>query len=235
MKGWPMKILIAEDEKDIRELIKIHLIKDGYEVLTAENGVEALELFNSEIIDLAVLDVNMPKLDGFNLLNKIRKESKIPVILLTARASDEDKILGLGLGADDYLTKPISMVELVARVKAHFRRNYEYIDTKADEITVLESRDLSINLDQCSVSKKGEILDLNAKEFKLLVYFMKNKGKVFTKKQIYEEVWDDYYYGDSNTVMVYISRLRNKIEDKENKTEYIKTIRGIGYRFDVEK
>lgn len=227
-----MKILIAEDEQDIRELIEIHLMKEGYDVLTAKNGIEALELFNSELIDLAVLDVNMPKLNGFKLLNKIRKESKIPVILLTARASDEDKILGLGLGADDYLTKPISMVELVARIKAHFRRNYEYIDKKVDEKTILEAGDLIIDLDQFSASKKGELLDLNAKEFKLLIYFMKNKGKVFTKKQIYEEVWDDYYYGDNNTIMVYISRLRSKIEDEQDQPKYIKTIRGIGYRFE---
>ena len=227
-----MKILIAEDEQDIRELIEIHLMKEDYEVMTAKDGIEALERFNSETFDLAVLDVNMPKLDGFKLLNKIRKESKIPVILLTARGSDEDKILGLGLGADDYLTKPISMVELVARIKAHFRRNYEYIETIPEEKTVIESGDLVVDLNQCAVLKKGALLDLNVKEYKLLVYFMKNPGKVFTKKQIYEEVWDDYYYGDSNTIMVYISRLRNKIEDENNKMEYIKTIRGIGYRFE---
>jgi DNA-binding response OmpR family regulator len=227
-----MKILIAEDEQDIRDLIEIHLMKEGYEVLTAKDGIEALDFFNSEPVDLAILDVNMPKLNGFKLLNKIRKESKIPVILLTARGSDEDKILGLGLGADDYLTKPISMVELVARIKAHFRRNYEYIEPKTEEKKVLESRDLLIDLDQFAAFKKGELLDLNAKELKLLIYFMKNEGKVITKKQIYEEVWDDYYYGDNNTIMVYISRLRSKIEDEKDQPSYIKTIRGIGYRFE---
>lgn len=227
-----MRILIAEDERDIRELIEIHLMKDGYDVLTAKDGIEALEMFNSEPIDLAVLDVNMPRLNGFKLLNKIRKDSKIPVILLTARGSDEDKILGLGLGADDYLTKPISMVELVARIKAHFRRNYEYIEPKNEEKKILESGDLLIDLEQFSAFKNGELLDLNAKEIKLLIYFMKNKGKVFTKKQIYEEVWDDYYYGDNNTIMVYISRLRSKIEDEKDEPRYIKTIRGIGYRFE---
>lgn len=227
-----MKILIAEDERDIRELIEIHLMKDGYDVLTAKDGIEALEVFNSETIDLAVLDVNMPRLNGFKLLNKIRKDSKIPVILLTARGSDEDKILGLGLGADDYLTKPVSMVELVARIKAHFRRNYEYLEEKREEKKVLESGDLLIDLEQFAAFKKGELLDLNAKEIKLLIHFMKNMGKVFTKKQIYEEVWDDYYYGDNNTIMVYISRLRSKIEDKKDETKYIKTIRGIGYRFE---
>ncbi|HKL42647.1 MAG TPA: response regulator transcription factor [Clostridia bacterium] len=227
-----MRILVAEDERDIRELIEIHLIKDGYQVLTAKDGIEALDVFKSEALDLAVLDVNMPKLNGFKVLNKIRKESKIPVILLTARGSDEDKILGLGLGADDYLTKPISMVELVARIKAHFRRNYEYIEPKNEEKKILESGDLLIDLEQFSAFKKGELLDLNAKEFKLLIYFMKNEGKVFTKKQIYEEVWDDYYYGDNNTIMVYISRLRSKIEDEKDQVRYIKTIRGIGYRFE---
>jgi DNA-binding response OmpR family regulator len=227
-----MRILIAEDEQDIRELIEIHLMKDGYDVLTAKDGIEALEIFNSEPVDLAVLDVNMPRLNGFKLLNKIRKVSKIPVILLTARGSDEDKILGLGLGADDYLTKPISMVELVARIKAHFRRNYEYIEPQNEEKKILKSGDLVIDLDQFSASKNGELLELNAKEIKLLIYFMKNKGKVFTKKQIYEEVWDDYYYGDNNTIMVYISRLRSKIEDEKDEPRYIKTIRGIGYRFE---
>lgn len=227
-----MQILVAEDEKDIRELIKIHLIKEDYDVLTVKNGFEALETFKKQSIDLAILDINMPKIDGFNVLNKIRKESKIPVILLTARESDEDKILGLGLGADDYLTKPISMVELVARVKAHFRRNYEYIEKKVKEKVILKAGDISVDLDQCMVRKKGKIIDLNAKEYKLLVYLMKNKGKVFTKKQIYEAVWEDHYYGDSNTIMVYVSRLRNQIEDKEDKSKYIKTIRGIGYRFE---
>lgn len=227
-----MRILIAEDERDIRELIEIHLMKEGYDVLTAKDGIEALEIFNSDPIDLAVLDVNMPRLNGFKLLNKIRKDSKIPVILLTARGSDEDKILGLGLGADDYLTKPISMVELVARIKAHFRRNYEYIEPKIEEKKILESGDLLIDLEQFSAFKNGELLDLNAKEIKLLIYFMKNKGKVFTKKQIYEEVWEDYYYGDNNTIMVYISRLRSKIEDEKDEPRYIKTIRGIGYRFE---
>lgn len=227
-----MRILIAEDERDIRELIEIHLMKEGYDVLTAKDGIEALEIFNSDPIDLAVLDVNMPRLNGFKLLNKIRKDSQIPVILLTARGSDEDKILGLGLGADDYLTKPISMVELVARIKAHFRRNYEYIEPKIEEKKILESGDLLIDLEQFSAFKNGEILDLNAKEIKLLIYFMKNKGKVFTKKQIYEEVWEDYYYGDNNTIMVYISRLRSKIEDEKDEPRYIKTIRGIGYRFE---
>ncbi len=227
-----MRILVAEDERDIRELIEIHLIKDGYQVLTAKDGIEALDVFKSEALDLAVLDVNMPKLNGFKVLNKIRKESKIPVILLTARGSDEDKILGLGLGADDYLTKPISMVELVASRKSTFRRNYEYIEPKNEEKKILESGDLLIDLEQFSAFKKGELLDLNAKEFKLLIYFMKNEGKVFTKKQIYEEVWDDYYYGDNNTIMVYISRLRSKIEDEKDQVRYIKTIRGIGYRFE---
>ena len=227
-----MKILVAEDEKDIRDLIEIHLIKENYEVITAENGIEALKLFNNDTFDLAILDVNMPKLDGFKLLNKIRKESKIPIILLTARDSDEDKILGLGLGADDYLTKPISMVELVARIKAHFRRNYEYIETIDKEVRILKEGNLTVNLDQCSVSKNNELLNLNAKEYKLLVHFMKNKGRVFTKKQIYEAVWDDYYYGDNNTIMVYISRLRNKIEDAKDNPRDIKTIRGIGYRFE---
>jgi len=227
-----MKILVVEDEKDIRELIEIHLIKEGYEVIIAEDGIKALDLFNDNSFDLAVLDVNMPKLNGFKLLNKIRKRSKLPVILLTARSSDEDKILGLGLGADDYLTKPISMIELVARIKAHFRRNYEYIDVKEKEEPILKEGSLRVNLDECSVSKNNHLLDLNTKEYKLLVYFMKNKEKVLTKKQIYEEVWDDYYYGDSNTIMVYISRLRNKIEDEKDTPKYIKTLRGIGYRFE---
>lgn len=225
-----MKILVAEDENDIRELLKISLENEGYRVLTAKDGLEALEIMKTEAADLAVLDVMMPRLDGFNLLRKIRETSTIPVIFLTARTEDMDKVLGLGLGADDYLAKPFSMNELTARVKAHLRRSHEYLLPKQKEEPLLQYGGLRIDKGSCCAYLNDEPIELNAKEYKLLLFFMENAGKVFTKKQLYNAVWDEDYYYDDNTVMVHISHLRNKIESDPQNPEYIKTIRGIGYK-----
>jgi len=223
--------LIAEDEKDLRELLKLLLIKEGYHVYDAFNGLVAHEIFLKHSIDLAILNVMMPKLDGFNLLRKIRETSEIPVIFLTARGEDMDKILGLGLGADDYMIKPFSALELVARVQAQLRRSYNYASKTANQDSRLAIGDLTLDHDGCSVYKAGQLLELNAKEYKLLELFMHNIGRVYTKKQLYEAVWEEEYYGDANTIMVHISHLREKIEDNPKEAKYLKTIRGIGYKF----
>lgn len=228
-----MNILIAEDEKDIRNLLELNLKGEGYSVLAAKDGLEALEVIQNNPVDLAILDVCMPRLDGFNLLRKIRQTSNIPVIFLTARGDDMDKILGLGIGADDYLVKPFSMGELLARVAAQLRRSLEYPSQKqkAQNLSKIECGNLSLDKDACCLYKDGKPVELNAKEFLLLKYLMESPKRVFTKKQLYLAVWNEDIYYDDNTIMVHISHIRNKIETDPKNPEYIKTIRGIGYKF----
>jgi len=225
-----MNILIADDEIDIRNLLKISLEENGYTVLTAQNGKEAWDILKAQDVNLAILDVMMPVMDGFNLLRKIREHSTIPVIFLTARGDDMDKVLGLGLGADDYLVKPFSIAELVARVGAQLRRNNEYLTPKEKSDVSITYGSLSIDKEKCCAYKDGEPIELGAKEYKLLLHFMEHPEKVFTKRQLYHAVWDEEYYFDDNTVMVHISRIRNRIEDDPQKPKYLKTIRGIGYK-----
>jgi DNA-binding response OmpR family regulator len=225
-----MNILIADDESDIRNLIKISLEENGYTVFAAQNGKEALDILMAQDVHLAILDVMMPVLDGFNLLRKIREHSTIPVIFLTARADDMDKVLGLGLGADDYLVKPFSIAELMARVGAHLRRNNEYLSPKEKTSACIKYGNLSIDKEKCCTFRDGEPIELGAKEYKLLLYFMEHPEKVFTKRQLYHAVWDEEYYFDDNTVMVHISRIRSRIEDDPQQPKYLKTVRGIGYK-----
>jgi DNA-binding response OmpR family regulator len=225
-----MKILIADDEADIRNLIKISLEENGYTVLSAQNGKEALDLLLSEDIHLAILDVMMPIMDGFNLLRKIREYNTIPVIMLTARTDDMDKVLGLGLGADDYLSKPFSISELIARVGAQLRRSHEYLSSREKNVTTVTYKKLSIDKEKCCAFKDGAPIELGAKEYKLLLLFMENPERVFTKRQLYHAVWEEDYYYDDNTIMVHISRIRSRIEDDPQKPKYLKTIRGVGYK-----
>ena len=225
-----MNILIAEDEDDIRNLIKLHLTKKGFNVYDACNGQDAYNIFNTIKLDLAILDVMMPLMDGVTLLKHIRKSSRIPVIFLTARSDDSDKILGLKLGADDYMIKPFNPAELTARVYAQLRRYYQY-NSVEDESTYTIG-DITVDSNSCTVTKGGIKIDLNTKEFKLLELLIKNVGKVYTKKQLYENVWQDIYCGDDNTIMVHISHLRDKIEDNPKYPKYLKTIRGIGYKLE---
>ncbi len=224
-----MNILVAEDEADIRKLLTISLEDEGYRVLPAADGMAALALFEAEPVDLAVLDVMMPRLDGFNLLRKIREKSTLPVIFLTARGEDMDKVMGLGMGADDYLSKPFSMSELIARVAAHLRRSREYAVPKR-EASMLSYGALTIDQDACCAYRDGAPVELNAKEYKLLLYLMERPERVFTKKQLYNAVWEDDYFFDDNTVMVHISHLRNKIESDPQNPEYVVTVRGLGYK-----
>lgn len=226
-------ILIAEDDKDLRQLLELHLIKEGFTVYAAENGLKALDIFINNEINLAILDIMMPGLDGFNLLRKIRETSEIPVMFLTARGEDPDKILGLGLGADDYMVKPFNPIELIARVHSQLRRSYKYkVALKIPDNLIIEIGDLTIDKNSYSVYKDDIQLECNGKELKLLQIFMENVGRVYTKKHLYEAVWEEPYYGDDNTIMVHISHLRDKIEDNPKTPQYIKTIRGIGYKLE---
>ncbi|HCW54383.1 MAG TPA: DNA-binding response regulator [Clostridium sp.] len=222
-----MNILIAEDEKDIRELIALHMKKENYSIFEASNGEEALEIFKNEKIDLILLDIMMPKVNGISVIQKVRETSTIPIICITAMGNDCDKVLALGLGADDYLVKPISPIELSARVESNLRRCYKYSEKQEQ---VYEIGEIKIYTDTFEVYKNEKKIDLNPKEFKILKLLVSNIGKVFTKKQIYEEVWGDIYIGDSNNIMVHLSHLREKIEDDPKNPKYIKTIRGIGYK-----
>ena len=220
-----MKILIAEDEKDLRKLLTDQLTEAGYEVLQAEDGRAALEFFNSASPDIAILDIMMPVMDGLSLLTKIRETSEMPVILLTARGDELDKVSGLRLGADDYLVKPWGRGELLARIEVQKR----HIKTESTGGNVILCGNLRMDFGSGVIEKDGETLILNAKEYHLLKYFAENRGRVLTKKQIYQGVWEDEYMYDDNTIMVQISHLRSKIEDEENK--HIETLKGIGYRF----
>ena len=217
-------ILMADDETEIRELLRLYLEKDGYTVWEAGDGMEALALLKREKIDLAILDIMMPSPDGYRILQNIRRDSNIPVILLSAKSSDSDKILGLDLGADDYITKPFVIEELVARLKSHIRREKRGSISKSNIIKIGE---ICINKESYEVKKNGELITLSTKEFELLSYLMTNAGLVLSKEQIYNSVWKTEY-GDIGTVAVNIKGLRKKLDPEE---KYIITIWGLGYKF----
>lgn len=222
-------ILLVDDESDIIDLLKLFLEKD-FDLLEAHDGQAAAELFTRHSVDLAVIDIMMPHLDGFQLLQWIRKQSKLPVIVLSAKNQETDKIAGLGLGADDFITKPFSPLEVVARIQAQLRRTYEFNDPAA-EPTEIRLGDLTLDHEACILYKRGDPIALSAIEYKLLKLFMSKPGRIYTKKQIFENVWSDPYIADDNTIMVQISRLRDKIEDSPRESFYLKTVRGLGYRF----
>ena len=220
-----MKILIAEDDNALRRLLFDQLTGDGYEVVEASNGKEAYDLFLSAHPDMAILDVMMPVMDGLSLLTKIRETSEMPVIFLTARGEEIDKVSGLRMGADDYLVKPWGMNELLARIEVQKR----HIKSANTFSKVVVSGNLRMDFDNGVVEKDGVPVVLNSKEYHILKYLSENAGKVITKRQIYQAVWQEDYIYDDNTVMVQISHLRSKIDDEENK--HIDTLVGIGYRF----
>lgn len=232
-----MKILIAEDEEDLRFVIGNQLKEEGYEVYEAADGIEALEMFRKEDIHICLLDIMMPRFDGISLMRKIRESSDIPIIFLTARGYETDKVSGLILGADDYIVKPFGMAELLARIAVQARR-VKYIirsDPDSREESTIVCRDIEYNKVAGCISKRGEELKLNAKEYLLLVYLLENKGMLLTKKQIYNAVWNEEYMYDDNTVIVHISRIRNKIEDNPKQPEYLITFKGIGYKLTEQK
>ncbi len=220
-----IKILIADDEHDLRKLLYDQLMEAGYSVVEASNGTDAYHAFQKEKPDMAIIDIMMPFMDGLSLLTKIRESSNMPVILLTARGDEIDKVSGLRLGADDYIVKPWGMNELLARIEVQKR----HLNVDTGEQNVIVSENLWMDFSNGIVKNNGKIINLNAKEYLLLKFFALNAGKVLTKKQIYQEVWKDEYMYDDNTIMVQISHLRAKINDENHK--HIETLIGIGYRF----
>lgn len=225
-----MKILLIEDDMEISDMLKNFLVTENFEVVTAYDGESACEKFFADAYSLVLLDLMIPKKSGMEVMKSIRENSIVPIIIISAKDTDSDKTLGLGLGADDYITKPFSVIEVLARIKANIRRNTQYLSSVAKEETVLTKGDLTININDYSVMKNGEKMELTAKEFEILKLLMKNPKKVYTKEQIYSQVWKDAYLGDENAVNVHISRLRNKIEDNPRNPQYIVTVWGIGYK-----
>ncbi|URZ00078.1 response regulator transcription factor [Clostridium felsineum] len=224
------KILIIEDDKEISEMLKSYLVNEGFVICTAFDGEEGILKFLKKEFDLIILDIMLPKLDGMEVLNVIRKKSTVPVLIMSAKDTDVDKALGLGFGADDYIAKPFSMIEILARIKAAIRRATRYSKDTIKEQCTIEIGDLIININDFSVNKRGQKVQLTSKEFEILKLFCKNPKRVFTKAQVYSEVWEDEYYGDDNVINVHIRRLREKIEDDPSKPKYIKTLWGIGYK-----
>ncbi|MCW6679892.1 response regulator YycF [Aerococcaceae bacterium NML130460] len=225
------KILIVDDEKPISDIIAFNLGNEGYEVIKAYDGEEAIELFTKMQPDLVVLDLMLPKMDGLEVCREIRKTSAVPVIMLTAKDSEIDKVLGLELGADDYVTKPFSNRELIARVKANLRRNAlrEAVQGEANATNEIVIGDLIIHQDAYIISKRGTEIELTHREFELLHYLAKHIGQVMTREHLLETVWGYDYFGDVRTVDVTIRRLREKIEDIPSHPVYIVTRRGVGY------
>lgn len=223
-------ILIAEDDKDIIDILKLYLENEEYTIFVSENGEDAYNLFKNNEIHVCIFDIMMPKLNGYELTKKIREESKVPILILSAKNQDVDKIIGLNIGADDYISKPFNPLELVARVKAMIRRNYDF--NTEESKTIYKVKDLTLNTESLTIYKNNEMLNLTPTELKILMMLMKEPGKIFTKVQIYENIIGDYFQTDDNTMMVHISRLREKIEDDPKNPQYIKTIRGLGYKIE---
>ncbi|MBR6302288.1 MAG: response regulator transcription factor [Lachnospiraceae bacterium] len=222
------KILIADDEAEIRSLIRLYLENESYEVLEAGNGLEALALFNKEHPDMCILDIMMPEMDGYGVLKKIRETSNIPVLILSAKDEYSEKILGLNLGADDYIAKPFNPLEIAARVASQMRRYYKLGSGESKQPTTVTFGDLTLDCDGCTLIRDGEKIELTTVEFKIMELFMGHPGKVFTKQQIYEHAWGEDYIIADNNIMVSISKLRTKLSDDPSK--YIKTLRGLGYK-----
>lgn len=225
------KILIVEDEKAISDIIKFNLEREGFAVETAFDGKTGYEKAVAISPSLILLDVMLPLMDGFAVCKKVREESSVPIIMLTAKEEEVDKVLGLELGADDYVTKPFSMRELIARIKANIRRT-DFIDgVKSEPSNIQEFGNLEIDVNRYEARKNGKALDLTLREFELLKYLAEHEGRVFSREQLLEEVWDYEYYGDIRTVDVTVRRLREKLEDDSAEPKYIMTKRGIGYYF----
>ena len=225
------KVLIIEDEKSIVDIIRFNLVKEGFETDTAYEGRTGLEKALSIKPDLILLDVMLPEMDGFQVCKKVRETSTVPIVMLTAKEEEVDKVLGLELGADDYITKPFGMRELIARIKANIRRTDLMNNLQDAPSNIQEFGNLSIDMNRYEVRKDDAPLELTLREFELLKYLAERENRVFSREQLLEEVWGYEYYGDIRTVDVTVRRLREKLEDDSSNPKYIMTKRGIGYYF----
>ena len=225
-----LKILLVDDDPNIRQLVNLYLEKEGFEVAMAARGDEALKLFKESPPNLMLLDIMLPGMDGWQVCREVRKVSNIPIIMLTAKDETFDKVLGLELGADDYVVKPFDMKELVARIKAVSRR-FQNADSPDKELVF---PGLSVNINQYTVKYMGRELDMPPKELELLYFLASHPGMVFTREQLLEQVWGYDYFGDSRTVDVHVKRLREKLTEGESMGWMIKTVWGVGYKFEVK-
>ncbi len=223
-------VLVVDDEKEIRDAIEIYLRGENLKVLKAEDGLEALDILESNQIHLIILDIMMPRLDGIKTCMKIRENNNIPIIMLSAKGEDSDKILGLNVGADDYISKPFNHLELVARVKSQLRR-YEN-PLNVEDKGVVKVRDLEIDTLAKKITVRGEEIRVTATEYRILYLLASNLGRIFSIKEIYEKVWEEPFYKSENTVTVHIRRIREKIELNTKEPEYIKVVWGIGYKIE---
>ena len=231
MEEGKKKILVIEDEVSISDIIKFNLVKEGFSVETAYDGREGLEKALSVNPDLVLLDIMLPYMDGFEVCRKVREKSAVPIIMLTAKEEEVDKVLGLELGADDYITKPFGMRELIARIKSNIRRTDMTAGKEETPENVQKFGCLELDMNRYEVRKNGEALDLTLREFELLRYLAEREGRVFSREQLLTEVWGYEYYGDIRTVDVTVRRLREKLEDDSSDPKVILTKRGIGYYF----
>lgn len=229
-----MNILLAEDDKKICEMVYDFLTSENYTVVTANDGQTAISLFKGHAVDIVLLDLMLPKSSGLDVLKYIRSISVIPVIIATAKDSDTDKMMGLNLGADDYITKPFSLVELLARIKANIRRATVYSSTGISCDPVIQYKDLTIHISRHTVSKNGADLNLTHTEFEIIRLLAENQGRAFSKEQLYHAIWKEPYYGNENVLNTHINRLRNKLSNDTDKNHYIKTLWGIGYKMEEE-
>lgn len=229
----PRKILIIEDEQDISRIVKDYLNKNQYDATVAATGQDGLQMMDMLQPDYIILDIMLPDMDGIEVCREIRRRNNIPILILSARGSDTDKVLGLGFGADDYMTKPFSLSELLARINAHFRR-YDSLTSERDAAHLLRLSNLVIDKKAYKVTLSGDEVSLSAKEFELLYYMASHKNQVFSKSQLLDAVWGYDAYGDENTVTVYIRRLREKIEATPSEPVVLKTVWGVGYKFNHE-
>lgn len=226
-----ISILIADDEEEIANLIAIHLEKEGYHVVKVSDGQEAVHVVETQTFDLLILDIMMPIMDGYEVTRRIREKHNMPIIFLSAKTSDFDKVQGLVIGADDYMTKPFTPIELVARVNAHLRRFMKLNQPKIENKTNLEYGGLVISPDQRTVTLYGESIELTPKEFDILYLLANHPKKVFSVENIFQQVWGEAYFEGGNTVMVHIRTLRKKLEEDIRKDKWIKTVWGVGYSF----
>ena len=228
-------ILVCDDDREIVEAIEIYLSQDGYRIFKAYDGEQAMEILRKEEIQLLIMDVMMPKLDGIRATLKIRENSSIPIIILSAKSEDADKILGLNIGADDYITKPFNPLELVARVKSNLRRYTSLGSLSGESKSVYQVGGLVINDDNKQVTVDGEPVKLNPIEYNILLLLVKNQGRVFSINQIYESIWNEDAIGGDNTVAVHIRHIREKIEINPKDPRYLKVVWGVGYKIDREQ
>lgn len=225
-------ILVVDDEKEIRDLIGIYLANEGYKVLKAGNGLEALNCLEKQEVDLIILDIMMPNMDGMEACIKIREDKNMPIIMLSAKSEDMDKIMGLTTGADDYVTKPFNPLELLARVKSQLRRYKKLNVVPEKQEGVIEIDDMVINTDTHEVRVGDKEIKLTPREFEILFLLARNKGIVFSIEKIYESVWKEDFFESDNTVMVHIRKIREKIEENPRKPRFIKTVWGVGYKIE---